>query len=123
MLMATSIPGPFFSNRLFFVVDRVTNTCLLVDTGAEVSITPLLPDALSRMDINALSVTRVEVIYFEQMAATHQEDPDIKHLLACMGSQPCSFHIEPIPLQSSTNTLLCDVTTGVPRPLVPSILR
>ena len=77
-------------------------------------------DALSRIDIDALSVTRVEGIDFERMAAAQQQDPEIKHLLACTGSQPCSFCIEPIPRQSSTTTLLCDVTTGVPRPLVPS---
>ena len=78
-------------------------------------------DALSRIGIDALSVTRVEGIDFEKMAAAQQQDPEIKHLLAHAG--PCSFRIEPIPLQSSTTTLLCDVATGVPRPIVPSSFR
>ena len=75
--------------------------------------------ALSRIDIDALSVTRLEGIDFERLAAGQQQDPEIKYLLAHTCSQPCSFCIEPIPLQSSTTTLyLCDVTTWVPRPSV-----
>ena len=43
MLMATSKPGPFFSCCLFFVIDRITGTHFLVDTGAEVSVIPPSP--------------------------------------------------------------------------------
>ena len=51
MLMATSIPGPFFSSRLFFVIDRVTDIRFLVDTGAEVSVIPPSPaDHVRQLD-------------------------------------------------------------------------
>ena len=44
MLMATSNPGPFFASRQFFVIDRITGTRFLVDTGAdEVSVIPPSP--------------------------------------------------------------------------------
>ena len=48
---ATSIPGPFFSSRLFFVVDCVTDIRFLVDTGAEVSVIPPSPaDRVRQLD-------------------------------------------------------------------------
>ena len=37
--------------------------------------------------------------------------------------QPSSAKLESIPLQSSDLTILCDVSTGVPQPLVPSAFR
>jgi hypothetical protein len=76
-------------------------------------------DALSRWCIDALSVVGVEGIDFEQMAVAQKEDTEIKHL---MSSRFCSLTIKPFPLQSDT-VLLCDISTGVPRPLVPLSLR
>ena len=49
--MATSIPGLFFSSRLFFVVDRVTDIRFLVDTEAEVNVIPPSPaDCVRQLD-------------------------------------------------------------------------
>ena len=57
-------------------------------------------DALSRIDIDALSVTRLEGIDYERMAAAQQQDPETKHLLARTGSQllsPFHFSHQPPP--------------------------
>ena len=43
--MATSVPGQVPS-RLFYVTDKATGLCFLVDTGAEVSVIP--PSATDR---------------------------------------------------------------------------
>ena len=78
-------------------------------------------DALSRQwGIDALSVVGVGGIDFEQMAVAQKEDTEIKHL---MSSKFCSLTIKPILLQSSDIVLLCDISTGVPRPLVPLTFR
>ena len=74
-------------------------------------------DALShRRGIDALSVVGIGGIDFEQMAVAQKVDTEMKHL---MSSKFCSLTIKPIPLQSSDIVLLCEVSTGVPRPLVP----
>ena len=73
-------------------------------------------DALSRCCIDALSVVGVEGIDFEQMAVAQKEDTEI------MSSRFCSLTIKPFPLQSDT-VLLCYISTGVPRPLVPLSLQ
>ena len=56
------------------------------------------------------------------MAAGQESDPDILQLLTSM-DPTSSLHIKCMPLQSSTATILCDVSTGVPCPLVPITLR
>ena len=39
-LAATSVAGPSHPSRLFYILDKVTKTHFLVDTGAEVSVIP-----------------------------------------------------------------------------------
>jgi hypothetical protein len=39
-LAATSVTSPPHTGRLFYVHDHNSNTCFLVDTGAEVSVVP-----------------------------------------------------------------------------------
>ncbi len=39
-LVATSVAGPSPKGRLFYVYDKSTALCFLVDTGAQVSIIP-----------------------------------------------------------------------------------
>ena len=63
MLMATRIPGPFFSSCLFFVVDRVTGTRFLVDTGGEVSVIPPSPaDRVRQQDGLVLQAANDSII-------------------------------------------------------------
>ena len=57
------------------------------------------------------------------MAYAQQSDPEIRQIMDGTMPRPLSAKLESIPLQSSDLTILCDVSTGVPRPLVPSALR
>ena len=74
-------------------------------------------DALSRIAINALSQERG--IDFEAMAKAQLEDQD----LAALRESASSLQINKVPLPASTVTLLCDLSTGVPRPVVPLPFR
>ena len=57
------------------------------------------------------------------MAYALQSDPEIRQIMDGTMPRPSSAKLESIPLQSSDLTILCDVSTGVPQPLVPSALR
>ena len=62
-LAATSVVGPSHPSRLFHIHDRITGTRFLVDTGAEVSITP--PSRAERShqqrDFNLLAANNTEI--------------------------------------------------------------
>ena len=75
-------------------------------------------DALSRVGVNALS-SQAPVVDFKVMAAAQQEDPEIQ-LFTTPGS---SLSLQPMPVPTSDVTVLCDVSTGTPRPYVPSKFR
>ena len=76
-------------------------------------------DALSRIEANALSSNTLPVIDFQAMAAAQDSDSDITRLR----SSPTSLKIEAVPLATSKSKILCDTSTGVARPLVPSEFR
>ena len=78
-------------------------------------------DALSRIETNALhsndSVT--PIIDFNTIAAAQQHDPELQQLQ----SSSTSLKLQPVPIPASNSTLICDLSTGLPRPYVPSELR
>ena len=53
------------------------------------------------------------------MAAAQQTDTEISKLKPSTSS----LQLQPLPLPTSNVTLLCDMSTGVPRPYVPQQLR
>ena len=69
-------------------------------------------NALSRFPINAIhTVDSIPVVDFCAMAAAQAEDEDILNMRA---------EVERVPLALSDGVfLLCDVSTGVQRPIVP----
>ena len=73
-------------------------------------------DALSRMEINALNSPAV--IDFHLLAAAQQDDTDLPALKASS-----SLCLQDIPLPDSTTTILCDMSTTMPRPYVPPAYR
>ena len=77
-------------------------------------------DALSRIETNALVTGLPPVIDFAAMAEAQKTDPEI---LALQSSPPSSLKVEFIPVLMSTDTILCDTSTGPPRPLVPRAWR
>ena len=73
-------------------------------------------DALSRIETNALHQS--SVIDFKVIAAAQQKDPDLPQL-----QSSTSIKLQPLPLPTSDLTLLCDMSTGVPRPYIPQQFR
>ena len=69
-------------------------------------------DALSRTETNALLTGQPPIIDFVNMAKTQKTD-------TLQSSPSTSLKVEAIPLNTSDGTILCDTSTGTPRPLVP----
>lgn len=74
-------------------------------------------DALSRNVIN--SVTAEVNIDYSAMAAVQVEDPEI----AAYRTAITNLQLEDVPFGPAATTLLCDISTGNPRPVVPSSWR
>ena len=74
----------------------------------------VVADALSRTDIHALAHT--PHLDFSLLSQAQQEDPE----LLCLQS---SLILKEFPIPDSAGTLLCDTSTGTPRPYVPSTYR
>ena len=75
-------------------------------------------DALSRVGVNTLT-TQSPVIDFTEMAAVQKEDPEIKQFQG----PDSSLSLKALPVPTSEATILCDVSTGTPRPYVPPKFR
>ena len=71
-------------------------------------------DALSRSVINSVT-TEIDIDY-SAMAAAQLEDPEI----AAYRTAISGLTLEDVPFGCSGTTLLCDMSTGQPRPIVPS---
>lgn len=74
-------------------------------------------DALSRTLINAIT-TELDIDY-KAMAAAQTEDPEISAYRTAI----TSLVLEDVPFGPTGTTLLCDVSTGQARPVVPSSWR
>nr|CAH8872176.1 unnamed protein product [Trichobilharzia regenti] len=71
-------------------------------------------DALSRVCATSVPPT----IDLHKMAELQLKDLNLEHL-----STKTSLKIERVPLLNSETTILCDMSTGTPRPIVPTSLR
>lgn len=75
-------------------------------------------DALSRVGVNTFT-TQPPVIDFTEMAAAQKEDPEIKRFQ----TPDSSLSLKELPVPTSEDTILCDMSTGAPRPYVPPRFR
>ena len=73
-------------------------------------------DALSRIEIHALD--QRQEIDFEGMAKAQEGDHELSKL-----ASSTSLKLSKVPIPASTATLVCDLSTGVPRPVVPTPFR
>ena len=73
-------------------------------------------DALSRIEVNALHSNHV--IDLKQIAAAQEADPDLVQF-----QTTTSLKSKAMPLPTSDGTILCDMSTGIPRPYVPKQFR
>ena len=80
----------------------------------------VVADTLSRIEMNALLTNQPPVIDFTAMAKAQALDPQIRSLQSAPASP---LVVEGIPLPNATEPLLCDISTGSQRPLVPQQWR
>jgi cleavage and polyadenylation specificity factor subunit 1 len=73
-------------------------------------------DALSRVIVNAITSTTSLPVDFHAMALAQKSDEDLQ-----AGTN--SLILQPIPLPTTDVTLICDTSTGSPRPFVPESFR
>ena len=73
-------------------------------------------DALSRIEVSALHANTID---FQAMANAQKEDPALDQLQ----TESSSLDLQPIPLPFTEVTLVCDMSTGIPRPFVPEAFR
>ena len=76
-------------------------------------------DALSRIEANSLHQSTPVVIDFKAIAEAQQTDPEATELQ----STSTSLQLQSLPVPTSNLILLCDMSTGVPRPYVPQQFR
>jgi len=75
-------------------------------------------DALSRVGVNTL-LPQSPVVNFKAMAAAQQEDPEVQQF----DTPGSSMSLKPMPVPTSDVPILCDVSTGTPRPYIPYKFR
>ncbi|CAH8648714.1 unnamed protein product [Schistosoma haematobium] len=72
-------------------------------------------DALSRIQTNAVTLP---VLDLPAMAAAQANDPS-----CTKAPRSTSLQYQEVPLATTSGTILCDTSTGLPRPIVPSAYR
>ena len=77
-------------------------------------------DALSRSYVNQFHVPQPTVLDMECMAKAQAEDPELSTL---QSSGSSSLRLITVPQLTSPSSLVCDNSTGTPRPFVPAAFR
>ena len=75
-------------------------------------------DALSRLQVNATSMPNL-VLDYDKLAEAQAIDPEIQDI----AQSKTSIHFSTVNLPMTAKRLLCDVSTGNPRPWVPKEFR
>ncbi|GFT44604.1 transposon Ty3-G Gag-Pol polyprotein [Trichonephila clavipes] len=78
----------------------------------------IVADALSRIKID--SITQSHMLNFRAFAEAQTIDSELQQFLHDSTS---SLHLELKPCQISDHNLICDTSTGTPRPFVPTTFR
>ena len=78
-------------------------------------------DALSRIMVDSVLTNIPSGVDFKKLAEAQATDPELAELVK--SSTQHSLVLQQIPLTFSSDTIICDVATGTPRPFVPSPLR
>ena len=76
-------------------------------------------DALSRVGVNAVVTSQPTIVDFREMAEAQQQDPEMKQF----AEPDSSLSLKPMPVPTSDVNLMCDISTGTPRPYVPPQFR
>ncbi|GBM56585.1 hypothetical protein AVEN_133070-1 [Araneus ventricosus] len=78
----------------------------------------IVADTLSRIEVD--SITKSPILNFKEFARAQKDDSDIQKFLH---NDASSLQLELKPCQTSNCNLLCDTSTGVPHPFVPTSFR
>ncbi|GFV08870.1 retrovirus-related Pol polyprotein from transposon 17.6 [Trichonephila clavipes] len=78
----------------------------------------IVADALSRIKID--SITQSHMLNFRAFTEAQTIDSELQQFLHDSTS---SLHLELKPCQISDHNLICDTSTGTPRPFVPTTFR
>ena len=76
-----------------------------------------MADALSCMETNAVTISQPNRL--QRIALAQTDDAELKQLMESNSS--LSFKVVPVP--TADITMLCDVSTGAPRPYIPPKFR
>ena len=75
-------------------------------------------DALSRMETNSVTVSQPHVD-FEEIALAQKDDAELKQLT----ESNSSLSFKPVSVPMADITIICDASTGTPRPYIPPKFR
>ncbi|XP_064483021.1 uncharacterized protein LOC135395864 [Ornithodoros turicata] len=78
----------------------------------------VVTDALSRLDVNAIAASPSPDVDFTAMATAQREDAELEAFRNSL-----STNCQEVALPVSAQTLICDMSTGTPRPFVPAAFR
>ena len=77
-----------------------------------------IADALSRLEANVQLDQTLPMIDFKALAKAQPNDDDMEKLLSSS-----TLQLARVPMPMCSDTLLCDTSTGTPRPFVPENFR
>nr|CDS28529.2 gag pol polyprotein [Hymenolepis microstoma] len=101
--------SPRESRHLDFIT-QFTSDIRHIDGASNV-----VADAMSRMELHQIAIPSLDL---QALASKQRTDPEFAEI----SSNP-SLHFECLPLPFSNNEILCDISTGRPRPFVPQTYR
>lgn len=78
----------------------------------------VVADALSRNAISSMGLPALPPIDFLAIASKQKSDEELANL-----QKSSSLHFKEVPLLSSPGTIICDMSTGTPRPYIPAEFR
>ena len=78
----------------------------------------LITVLLTHFEINAIHTDHCPIIDFANIAAEQKVDSEFTQL-----GKTSSLKLQSVPIPASNATIICDMSTGVPRPYVPSKFR
>ena len=76
----------------------------------------VVADALSRIELNSL--LNIPTLDFVTLSAAQQQDSEFQHI-----QSNTSLNLKEFPLPADSGTIICDISTGTPRPYVPVCYR
>ena len=101
-------------HHLNYIVQFSTDVCHVAGQHNPVT------DALFHNAVCALNATQPPTVDIQLLAQAQGTDPELKALQHCTST---SLQLKCLPLPASSTNIVSDMSTGTPRPFIPSALR